>query len=301
MRRDGGPLPGRLPRSGLGAGGQLHRRRARCRAEGRGDHSRGGGIHRFFRGDDGRDRRRHHQQSQPFSPSAGGGGHPGGQARAVAEAGGAHSGRRGGHRRGGGEIHAHGGALHELLRPAADPRSARYGDAGMAGRHRALLRAPDAHRRHDVVGRSAGGQPQLAGQRGADRRRLFHPTGGALRPHLRMGHGRAGGARQRLHAQSALSRPRRRGSGGGRLRTGYGRHAHHRYGVVHQWRGTLGSRHQRAVHLSRQQAGVVLQRGGVSRARGGVFGRPGGAVRRSWGEEQQMEIKPPAFADITTR
>ena len=37
---------------------------------------------------------------------------------------------------------------------------------------------------------------------------------------FRVGHRRARGARQRVHAQSALSRPGRRGPGGGRLRDG---------------------------------------------------------------------------------
>ena len=69
--------------------------------------------------------------------------------------------------------------------------------------------------------------------------------------------------------------------------------------MVHEWRGTLRTRHQGPLHLSRQQAGAMLQRGAVYEGRVAKYTEAwspqfGG----SWGEEQQMEVKPPAFADI---
>ena len=139
--------------------------------------------------------------------------------------------------------------------------------------------------------RSAGGQPQLARRAGGDRRRLFHSTGGALRPHLRMGHRRASGARHGLHAQSALSRTRRRGSGGRRLRTGYRRDGHDGYGVVHQWRGTLGSRHRAGGSPIATTKLALCSNAGPFRGRvARVLGRPDAAFGGTAGEEQQMEI-----------
>ena len=209
LRRDGRPLPGRLPRSRLGTRGQLHRRRAGSCAEGSGEIP-GAAASTDFSAALAAEidaviisspNHLHHRRQWPRSRPANtcccrSPWRPSWPMRRRSQQAAERSTRTV-------------GALHELLRPAADPRSARHGPQRLVGdivhcyarlMHKGGMMWSDE---------ALAGEPELARQRRADRRRLLHPTRRALHPHLRMGHRRKVRARHRLRAQSALSRTRR--------------------------------------------------------------------------------------------